>query len=81
MYIPIECYAQLKVSLSFCTYVYSFHNKLKFNPRYFDHEVNRQLDDLIHTLLKIESDTYVAHKTKEVLKAFTVTVQWILFFR
>lgn len=44
----------------------SFHNKLKNHPRYLDHKPNRQLDDLIHILLKFESDTYMAQRTKQV---------------
>ena len=48
------------------TLVYSFHNKLKSSERYFDHKVNRRVDDLMNVLLKIESDMYIAQKTKEV---------------
>ena len=44
----------------------SFHNKLKNHPRYLDHKPNRRLDDLIHILLKFESDTYMAQRTKQV---------------
>lgn len=29
------------------TLVYSFHNKLKNSERYFDHKVNRRVDDLM----------------------------------
>ena len=49
-----------------CVYPFSFHNKLKNNPRYLDHKVNRRLDDLLHVLFKFESDMYTARKTKEV---------------
>ena len=30
---------------------YSFHNKLKTNPRYPNHHVNKHCDDLIEVLL------------------------------
>ena len=39
---------------------HSFHNKLKNHPRYLDHKPNRRLDDLIHILLKFESETFIA---------------------
>ena len=46
---------------------HSFHKKLKNHPRYLDHKPNRRLDDLIHILLKFESDTYIAQRTKQVI--------------
>ena len=51
---------------SMCVFLYSFsfHNKLKNNPRYLDHKVDRRLDDLLHVLFKFGSDVYIAGKTK-----------------
>ena len=47
--------------------VCSFHNKLKTNPRYLDHHVNRQCDDLIRVLMKIEEDYFYEQMRKEVI--------------
>ena len=44
----------------------SLHNKLKTNPRYLAHEVNRRIDDLIGTLLVIE-DLFIDRMRKEVM--------------
>lgn len=49
------------------TYLNSFHNKLKTNPRYLNHHVNRRCDDLIEVLLKIEEDTFYDRMRKEVM--------------
>ena len=46
----------------------SFHNKLKTNPRYLAHQVNRRIDDLVGTLLKIEEDMFYDRMNKEVMK-------------
>lgn len=45
--------------------MYSFHNKLKTNPRYLAHKVNRRCDDLIETLLGFEEDMFHNRKRKE----------------
>ena len=52
--------------LPFCVPSNSLHNKLKCNPRYLAHQVNRRLDDLIHVLLKCECDLLLSLKPKEV---------------
>ena len=44
----------------------SFHNKLKTNPRYLNHKVNRRCDDLIETLLLVEVDMYYERKRRQV---------------
>ena len=58
-------------TLPLCIYkhffVYSFHNKLKTNPRYLNHKVNRRCDDLIEVLLSVEADLFYERKRKEVL--------------
>ena len=47
---------------------YSFHNKLKTSPQYLlDHQVNRQCDDLIQVVMKIEEDYVYEQKAKEVI--------------
>jgi len=46
----------------------SFHNKLKNNPRYLAHEVNRRIDDLVGTLLVIEEDLFFDWMRKEVMR-------------
>ena len=45
----------------------SFFNKLKTNPRYLNHKVNRRCDDLIETLLSVEEDMFYDRKRKELL--------------
>ena len=47
---------------------YSFHNKLKMNPRYLNHHVNRHFDDLIG-LLAIEVDLFYDRMRKEIMMA------------
>ena len=49
-------------------YDYSFHNKLKTNPRHLAHQVNRRIDDLIGTLLLIKEDLFFNRMRKEVMK-------------
>jgi len=49
-------------------YICSFHNKLKTNPRYLAHQVNRRIDDLVGTLLVIEEDLFFDRMRKEVMK-------------
>lgn len=46
-------------------YAYSFHNKLKTNPRYLAHQVNCRIDTV---LLKMEEDMFHDRMSKEVLK-------------
>ena len=46
----------------------SFHNKLKTNPRYMAHQVNRRCDDLINILLKVEEDMFHDRMRKEVME-------------
>lgn len=43
----------------------SFHNKLKTNPRYLNHNVNRRCDDLIEVLLLMEKDMFYDMKRME----------------
>ena len=45
----------------------SFFNKLKTNPRYLNHKVNRRCDDLIEVLLSVEEDLFYDRKRKELL--------------
>ncbi|XP_065897260.1 uncharacterized protein [Dysidea avara] len=47
--------------------VESFHNKLKMNPRYLAHQVNKRIDDLVGTLLQIE-DLFFDRMRKEVMR-------------
>lgn len=47
--------------------MYSFFNKLKTNPRYLNHHVNRRCDDLIEILLAVEADMFFERKRKELL--------------
>lgn len=44
----------------------SFHNKLKTNPRYLNHRINRCVDDLVQILLTIEEDFFHDRMRKEV---------------
>ena len=48
---------------------YSFHNKLKTNPRYLNHHVNKHCDDLIEVLLAIEVDLFYDRMRKEIMMA------------
>ena len=45
----------------------SFHNKLKTNPRYLNHQANRRCDDLIKVLLSIEEDMFFERMRKGVM--------------
>ena len=47
----------------------SFFNKLKRNPRYLNHHVNRRCDDMIEILLAVETDTFFERKRKELLNS------------
>ena len=49
----------------------SFHNRLKTNPRYLNHNVNRRCDDLIEVLLSVEVDMFYERKRKELLTSTT----------
>ena len=51
--------------------IHSFHNKLKTNPRYLNHKVNRRCDDLIEVLLSVEVDMFYERKRKELLSSTT----------
>ena len=51
--------------------MHSFHNKLKCNPWYHNHKVNRRCDDLIETLLSVEIDMFYERKRKELLTSTT----------
>ena len=55
------------ICLQLCTYMCSFFNKLKTNPRYLNHKVNRRCDDLIEVLLSVEEDLFYDRKRKELL--------------
>ena len=48
------------------TYVCSFHNKLKNNQCYLNHQVDCRCDDLIEVLLKIENVFY-ERKRKDIM--------------
>lgn len=54
-----------------CSYIllcyYSFHNKLKINPRYLNRHVNRRCDDLIEVLMMIKHDLFYDRMRKEVM--------------
>ena len=50
---------------------HSFHNKLKTNPRYLNHNVNRRCDDLIAVLMSVEVDMFYERKRKEVFTSIT----------
>lgn len=50
----------------------SFHNKLKSNPKYLSHKVNRRCDDLIHILLKFEEDMFHERKHREIMMPMEV---------
>ena len=63
-WITIATNILLKVMTKFTD---SFHNKLKTNPRYLNHHVNRRCDDLIEVLLKIEEDSFYECMRKEVM--------------
>lgn len=45
----------------------SFHNKLKTNPKYLNHHVNRRCDDLIAILLSFEEDMYHDRKYLDIM--------------
>ena len=45
----------------------SFHNKLKTNPKYLNHKVNRRCDDLIAVLLHYEQDMFCERMRKELI--------------
>ena len=47
--------------------IYLEHNKLKTNPRYLNHYINRRCDDLIEVLLKIEEDFFYECMRKEIM--------------
>ena len=49
----------------------SFYNKLKTNPRYLNHNVNRRCDDLIEVLLTLEVDMFYDRKRMEVFTSTT----------
>jgi len=51
--------------LQLCSNMCSFFNKLKTNPCYLNHKVNR-CDDLIEVLLSVE-DLFYGRKRKELL--------------
>ena len=55
----------------------SFHNKLKYNPRYLGHKVNYPTpNDLTHVLLKVEHDLFCHKKMEEVeyIHTFSLTL-------
>ena len=55
----------LKILVTRIIIPYSFFYKLKSNPRYLNHHVNRRCDDLIEILLAVETDTFFERKRKE----------------
>ena len=48
-------------------YICSFHNKLKTNPCYLNHQINRRYDDLIEFLLKFEENTFYERMRKDIM--------------
>jgi hypothetical protein len=52
-------------------FVESFHNKLKTNPRYLNHNVNRRCDDLVEVLLLLEIDMFYDRKRIELFSSTT----------
>ena len=46
---------------------FSFHNKLKTNPKYLNHHVNRRCDDLIEILLLFEEGMFHQRKYLEII--------------
>jgi len=66
-YNTMMTYSGLNTTFFHC----SFHNKLKTNPRYFNHNVNRRCDDLIEYLLSAEIDMFYERKRKEILTTTT----------
>lgn len=67
--VQADHYASCMVNFIQLMYNYSFHNKLKCNPRYLNHNVNRRCDDLVEVLLSIEVDMFFARKRKEVMSS------------
>lgn len=53
--------------LSYGVNPFSFHNKLKTNPKYLNHRVNRRCDDLTETLLLFEEDMFHQRKYLEIM--------------
>ena len=51
------------------TFLCSFHNKLKTNPKYSNHHVNRRCDDLIAILLSFEEDMYHDRRYLEIMNS------------
>ena len=49
----------------------SFHNKLKTNPRYLNHNINRRCDDLIEVLLTVEMDMFYERRRMEIFNSTT----------
>ena len=47
----------------------SFHNKLKTNPWYLNHNVNGRCDDLIEVLLLLEKDMFCNRKRMELFSS------------
>lgn len=45
----------------------SFHNKLKTNPNYLNHKVNRRCDDLLQVLFHYEQDMFCDRMRKEIM--------------
>ena len=57
----------LRHSRQLLTFLCSFHNKLKTNPKYLNHHVNRRCDDLIAILLSFEEDMYHDRKYSDIM--------------
>ena len=53
--------------ITMCINPFSFHNKLKTNPKYLNHRVNRRCDDLLETLLLFEEDMFHQRKYCETM--------------
>ena len=61
-----------KYYLALYHFTLSFHNKLKTNPRYLAHTINRRIDDLVGLLLTIEEDLFHDRMRKEVCTVIVV---------
>ena len=72
-YVVTYAYIYIAIHLFYChstwllLYSESFFNKLKTNPRYLNHKVNRRCDDLIEILLSVEKDVFFERKRKEIV--------------
>ena len=57
----------LQLTQNYASFSKSFHNKLKTNPKYLNHRVNRRCDDLLEVLLHYEQDMFHDRMRKEII--------------